>query len=202
MQPIKILAITGLLLLLAAGCAHVPAPSVSLEPSLGEAKIFDYHGVRINYYEAGQGPPVILLHGFGASAYSWRFLGPVLAKDHRVLTIDLKGFGLSAKPEDGKYALRDQADMVAEFIRARDLHDLVVIGHSMGGGVTLMAYFKVAGGRPGPDQETGAHRQRRLPPEAALVHLARQGARTRFGGRQAAPAPVRHRPGAEKMLLS
>ena len=55
MQPIKILAITGLLLLLAAGCAHVPAPSVSLEPSLGEAKIFDYHGVRINYYEIRAG---------------------------------------------------------------------------------------------------------------------------------------------------
>ena len=147
MQPIKILAITGLLLLLAAACAHVPAPSVSLEPSLGEAKIFDYRGVRINYYEAGQGPPVLLLHGFGASAYAWRFLGPVLAKDHRVLTIDLKGFGLSAKPEDGKYTLRDQADLVAEFIRARDLHDLVVIGHSMGGGVALMAYFKVRGTR-------------------------------------------------------
>lgn len=143
MQLIKILAIGGLLLLLAVGCAGVPAPSAGLEPSLGEAKIFDYQGVRINYYEAGQGPPVILLHGFGASAYSWRFLGPALAKDHRVLTIDLKGFGLSAKPEDGKYAISDQADMVAEFIRARDLHDLVVIGHSMGGGVTLMTYFKV-----------------------------------------------------------
>jgi pimeloyl-ACP methyl ester carboxylesterase len=148
MQPIKILAIAALLLLLAPGCAHVPAPSAGLEPSLGEAKIFDYDGVRINYYEAGQGPPVILLHGFGASAYSWRFLAPALARDHRVLTIDLKGYGLSAKPEDGKYAVRDQADLVAAFIRARDLHDLVVIGHSMGGGVTLMAYFQVAGDTP------------------------------------------------------
>ena len=131
------------LLLVLAGCAHVPAPSAGLEQSLGEAKIFDYHGVKINYYEAGQGPPVILVHGFGASAYSWRFLGPALAVDHRVLTIDLKGYGLSAKPEDGKYAISDQADLVAEFIRTRDLHDLVVIGHSMGGGVTLMTYFEV-----------------------------------------------------------
>jgi pimeloyl-ACP methyl ester carboxylesterase len=143
MQTIKILAIAGLLLLLAVGCARVPAPSAGLEQSLGEPKIFDYHGVRINYYEAGQGPPVILLHGFGASAYSWRFLGPALAEHHRVFTLDLKGYGLSAKPEDGKYAISDQADMVAEFIRTRDLHDLVVIGHSMGGGVTLMTYFEV-----------------------------------------------------------
>jgi pimeloyl-ACP methyl ester carboxylesterase len=143
MQPFKRLAIAGLLLLLAAGCAGVPVPSAGLEQALGQPKIFDYHGVRINYYEAGQGPPVILVHGFGASAYSWRFLSPALAKDHRVLTIDLKGFGLSAKPEDGKYAISDQADMVAEFIRTRDLHDLVVIGHSMGGGVTLLTYFNV-----------------------------------------------------------
>ena len=63
MRPIKIFTIGLLILLLAAGCADVPAPSANLEPSLGEAKIFDYHGVRINYYEAGQGPPVILLHG-------------------------------------------------------------------------------------------------------------------------------------------
>ena len=143
MRPIKILAIGGLLLLLVAGCARVPAPSAGLEPWLGAQKTFDYHGIRINYYEAGQGPPVMLLHGFGASAYSWRFLAPELAKDHRVFTIDLKGYGLSDKPEDGKYAVSDQADLVAAFIRTRDLHDLVVVGHSMGGGVTLMTYFKV-----------------------------------------------------------
>ncbi len=101
------------------GCARVPAPAASLEPSLGAQQIFDYHGVKINYYEAGQGPPVILLHGFGACAYSWRFLAPELAKDHRVFTIDLKGYGLSDKPEDGKYAVSDQADLVAAFIRTR-----------------------------------------------------------------------------------
>ncbi len=136
-------------LFLAVGCARVPAPSASLEQSLGAQKSFDYNGVKINYYEAGQGPPVILLHGFGASAYSWRFLGPALAKDHRVFTLDLKGYGLSDKPEDGKYAVSDQADLVAAFIRTRDLHDLVVMGHSMGGGVTLMTYFTVAEDAPG-----------------------------------------------------
>jgi pimeloyl-ACP methyl ester carboxylesterase len=149
MRQINIVILGCLLLLILTGCALVPVPSANLETAWGEPKIFDYHGVRINYYEAGQGPPIILLHGFGASAYSWRFLGPALAADHRVFTLDLKGYGLSAKPEDGKYAISDQADMVAEFIRTRDLRDLVVIGHSMGGGVTLMTYFKVAEDNPG-----------------------------------------------------
>jgi len=143
MRPIKILTLGCLLLLMLMGCAGIPAPAGNLENSWGERQVFDYHGVKINYYEAGQGPPVILLHGFGACAYSWRYLGPALAEDHRVFTLDLKGYGLSDKPADGKFAVSDQADMVAEFIRTRDLHDLVLIGHSMGGGVTLMTYFKV-----------------------------------------------------------
>jgi pimeloyl-ACP methyl ester carboxylesterase len=147
MRSIKILVI-GFLLVVAAACARVPTPPANLETAWGEQKTFDYNGIKINYYEAGQGPPVILLHGFGASAYAWRFLGPALAADHRVFTLDLKGYGLSDKPEDGKYAISDQADMVAEFIRAWDLHDLAVIGHSMGGGVTLMTYFKVAEDNP------------------------------------------------------
>jgi pimeloyl-ACP methyl ester carboxylesterase len=148
MRPIKILCGGFLLLLMLAGCARVPAPAVSLEQSLGQQKTFDYQGVKINYYEAGQGPPIILLHGFGGSSYSWRFLAPALAEDHRVFTIDLKGYGLSDKPADGNYAVRDQADMVAAFIRSKALHDLVIMGHSMGGGVTLMTYFTVREDQP------------------------------------------------------
>jgi pimeloyl-ACP methyl ester carboxylesterase len=143
MRIIKIPVISCFLFLVAAGCARLPAPPRNLDHSWGERQVFDYQGIKINYYQAGQGPPVILLHGFGACAYTWRHLAPELAKDHRVFALDLKGYGLSDKPEDGKYAVSDQAEMVAAFIRTRDLHNLVIIGHSMGGGVTLMTYFKV-----------------------------------------------------------
>ncbi len=149
MRPIKIILLGFLVLLMAAGCVRSVAPPGNLDQDWGERKVFDYHGVKINYYEAGQGPPIILLHGFGACAYSWRYLIPPLAARRRVFTIDLKGYGLSDKPRDGHYAVRDQAGMVADFIRTRDLHDLVVMGHSMGGGVTLMTYFKVREDNPG-----------------------------------------------------
>ncbi len=135
--------------MLVAGCAHAPAPPANLVRDWGEQKTFDYQGIKINYYEAGQGPPVILLHGFGACAYSWRYLIPALAAEHRVITIDLKGYGLSDKPADGKYAVSDQADLVANFISRQNLHDLVLIGHSMGGGVALMTYFQVREENPG-----------------------------------------------------
>jgi pimeloyl-ACP methyl ester carboxylesterase len=146
MPPIKKIHLWCLLLLLAAGCAPMkPAPlPADLSRDWGEQKTFDYHGIRINYYEAGrQGPPILLLHGFGACAYTWRYLIPALAARHRVFTVELKGFGLSDKPVDGHYAVADQADLVADFIRRLNLHDLVIMGHSMGGGVTLMTYFKV-----------------------------------------------------------
>lgn len=143
MRQINLVRLGCLLLLMLAGCAGIPAPPGNLEQSLGAPKTFDYHGVKINYYEGGQGPPVILLHGFGACAYTWRYLAPALAEDHRVFTLELKGYGRSDKPADGKYAVRDQADLVAEFIRTLDLPDLVLVGHSMGGGVALMTYFKV-----------------------------------------------------------
>ena len=52
-------------------------------------------------------------------------------------------------PGTGITPVSDQADMVAEFIRTQDLHDLVVMGHSMGGGVTLMTYFKMREENPG-----------------------------------------------------
>ena len=149
MRLIKIFVLGCLIILLATGCARLPAPPGNPGNSWGERQVFDYHGLKINYYEAGQGPPVILLHGFGASAYSWRYLAPALAQDHRVFALDLKGYGLSDKPADGKYTISDQGDMVAAFIHTRGLRDLVVIGHSMGGGVTLMTYFKVREEDPG-----------------------------------------------------
>jgi pimeloyl-ACP methyl ester carboxylesterase len=142
MGIVKVLLIV---LLLAGGCGRANLAGPNLESALGARKTFNYQGLKINYYEKGQGKPVILLHGFGASAYSWRFLAPALARDHRVFTIDLKGFGLSDKPADDRYAIDDQAEIIAQFIRSQNLADAVLVGNSMGGGVALLTYFKFTG---------------------------------------------------------
>jgi pimeloyl-ACP methyl ester carboxylesterase len=141
---------TGCLILFqAAGCAHAQAPPATLIQDWGRQKTFDYHGIKINYYEAGQGPPVILLHGFVACAYTWRHLIPPLAEQHRVFTLDLKGHGYSDRPADGHYALSDQAEMVADFIQRQGRRDLVIMGHSMGGVIALMTYLKLRDPDPG-----------------------------------------------------
>jgi pimeloyl-ACP methyl ester carboxylesterase len=137
------------LLILTSSCHRLPPPAAEVAPSWGEQKTFDYQGIKINYYEAGQGPPVILLHGFGACAYTWRHLAPALAGTRRVFALDLKGHGLSDKPQDGRYTVNDQAEMVAAFIRGRNLEDAVLIGNSLGGAVALMTYFQLREEQPG-----------------------------------------------------
>jgi len=138
------------LLILIASCHRLPPAPINLGQDWGEQKTFDYQGLKINYYEAGRGTPLILLHGFGACAYTWRLLGPKLAAEHRVFTLDLKGHGFSDKLQDGKYAVSDQADLVAAFIRDRKLNDVVLVGNSMGGAVALMTYFQMRGEPPAP----------------------------------------------------
>ncbi|KAF4355621.1 hypothetical protein F8388_013038, partial [Cannabis sativa] len=56
-----------------------------------------WKGRKIHYVVQGEGSPVVLIHGFGASAYHWRYYIPELAKKHKVYAIDLLGFGWSEK---------------------------------------------------------------------------------------------------------
>ncbi len=93
--------------------------------------------LRLAVIEKGQGRPILLLHGFATSSYTWHSIIPELAKNHRVIAIDLRGFGASDKPIDGHYSIQDQAAAVTAFIEQENLRDLTVIGHSFGGGITL-----------------------------------------------------------------
>jgi pimeloyl-ACP methyl ester carboxylesterase len=94
---------------------------------------------ELHYVQVGQGRPVIALHGFGQTSYSWRHLAAALPNDTALYAFDLRGCGASAKPRDEHYALRDQAALICAFIGERDLKDVTLVGHSMGGGIALLA---------------------------------------------------------------
>ncbi len=98
--------------------------------------------VEINFEVAGTGAlPLLLLHGFGASLEGWRDIQPHLARTFRLYLVDLKGSGLSSKPDDGAYSLKDQAEIVVSFIEHLHLDRFTLIGHSYGGAVALLAYL-------------------------------------------------------------
>ena len=93
--------------------------------------------------ERGHGSPVVLLHGLGGSTYSWRFIAPALARNHRVIAIDMKGFGRSDKVFDTNYSAADQAALVASFLQRRSLHNVTLVGHSFGGAVALLTAIQL-----------------------------------------------------------
>jgi pimeloyl-ACP methyl ester carboxylesterase len=96
------------------------------------------------YYKCyGLGRPIIALHGFGATSYSWRYLVPSLAPHYSIYLFDLKGHGKSDRPPDDRYSLQHQADLICKFIALHDLQHLTLIGHSMGGGVALLVAVKL-----------------------------------------------------------
>ena len=98
--------------------------------------------VSLAFEVKGAGNPILLLHGFGANIYSWRHLRP-LSVQHQLIFIDLKGFGTSPKPIDEHYAVRDQVELIYQFIVRHDLRNLTLVGHSFGGVVALLTGLKL-----------------------------------------------------------
>ncbi|KAF3952418.1 hypothetical protein CMV_022017 [Castanea mollissima] len=97
-----------------------------------------WRGHRIHYVVQGEGFPIVLIHGFGASAFHWRYNIPELAKKYKVYAIDLLGFGWSDKAliEYDAMVWRDQ---VVDFLKEIVKEPAVVVGNSLGGFTALVA---------------------------------------------------------------
>jgi pimeloyl-ACP methyl ester carboxylesterase len=90
--------------------------------------------VELHYEDAGSGAPVVLIHGWPLSGRSWEGQVPALVEaGHRVVTYDRRGFGQSSQPWDGYDYDTFAADLEA-VLDALDLHDVTLVGFSMGGG--------------------------------------------------------------------
>ncbi len=94
------------------------------------------NGVEIAWSEGGDGPPLLLLHGFPQTRALWAEIGPALAASHHVICPDLRGYGQSGKPEEvDAYSFRtmaqDQLALMAHLGFAR----FAVVGHDRGGRV-------------------------------------------------------------------
>ena len=129
-------AAVALAALLAATCATT-REVVATKPHRELGKFVDVRGVSTYYEHSGEGAPtVVLIHGLGASTYTYhRNLLP-LADHFSVYALDLKGFGASDKPGDG-YGLDEMRDHVSGFLDTTGVRRAVVVGHSMGGEIAL-----------------------------------------------------------------
>ncbi len=90
-------------------------------------------GQKIRYFELGEGPTVVLVHGLGSSARGdWGRVMQAIARDHRVVALDLLGFGASDKPVIA-YSVQTWVDVLGEFLRERKVEPFTLVGESLGG---------------------------------------------------------------------
>lgn len=98
----------------------------------------DIGGVRLYYFAAGSrgsGEPIVLLHGFPTSSHLWGALVPLLPSGHRVVVLDLLGYGRSDAPGGRDLSLRGHAERVIAFLDMLNIGFATVVGHDLGGGI-------------------------------------------------------------------
>lgn len=95
--------------------------------------------MKLHYSESGRGTPVVLLHGFPLTSAIWAQQRQQLADRYRVITPDLRGHGQSPAPA-GIYEMESLAGDVLELLDSLDIEQAAIMGHSMGGYVTLAAW--------------------------------------------------------------
>jgi pimeloyl-ACP methyl ester carboxylesterase len=86
--------------------------------------------------DGGEGPPLLLLHGFPASSYEWAAIWPTLTAHHRVIAPDFLGFGASDKPRRHRYKVTEQADLIEELLVQLDVASPAVLCYDYGAIVT------------------------------------------------------------------
>jgi pimeloyl-ACP methyl ester carboxylesterase len=100
-------------------------------------QFLDLRGLRFHYRDwGGAGQPVVLLHGLASNSLIWKLVAPLLAQRFRVLALDQRGHGPSAKPDDGYDFHAITRDLQA-FIEALSLEQPALVGHSWGANVAL-----------------------------------------------------------------
>ncbi len=121
------------------GCASFhtgPLPNEPKKTAFGPATFKTIDGTRVHYVDVGEGPAVVLVHGFASSLNAWGGVIKALRKDHRVIALDLKGFGYTDRPP-GDYSPRAQAKLILGLMDALGVEHADVVAHSWGSSVTL-----------------------------------------------------------------
>lgn len=85
----------------------------------------------------GTGPDLLLLHGAGGAVHSWRGMMPLLARDHRVIAVDLPGHGFTRSPGGARSGLDAMTQDLGQLIAAQGWRPAALIGHSAGGALAL-----------------------------------------------------------------
>ncbi|HEY6145845.1 MAG TPA: alpha/beta fold hydrolase [Solirubrobacterales bacterium] len=135
---VGIAVIAALLALLAVNALVTGGETKGAEVTEPGGRIFKLPGGDLQVAEHGprDGSPIVLIHCFSCAMNWWDGMVPLLEREHRVITVDLLGHGGSEKPDSG-YNPPNQAKVVAEVLDRLGVSGATVVGHSLGGSVTV-----------------------------------------------------------------
>ena len=110
---------------------------------------FIYKGNQIAYWDEGEGPPLLLIHGFPTSSWDWHKMWKELTSRYRVIAPDMIGFGYSAKPKDYQYSVTDQARLHEVLVAKLGIKEAHMLVHDYGVSVAqeMLASFKERGNK-------------------------------------------------------
>ena len=132
MRDLCLLGLLCLACLSKAGAQTNPLKGWEIPPTSSyTGKFVEVKGTRMHYVEAGQGQPVLMLHGNPTSSFLWRNVMPYVAPHARVIALDLIGMGQSGKPSIN-YTFSEHAEYVEAFVNALQLKDVVTVGQDWG----------------------------------------------------------------------
>jgi pimeloyl-ACP methyl ester carboxylesterase len=107
--------------------------------NLPEENFLTFRGCKVHVKECGHGPPLLLLHGFAASTYSFHKLVPLLAVHFRVVAMDYYGFGYTERPKTTEeFGINAQLELIRHVMEAKRMGPATVLGHSYGGTLALL----------------------------------------------------------------
>src|SRR4030095_1957651 len=109
---------------------HADVDGVYPFPAVMQTRTIETNGTSIHVRGGGHGPGMVMLHGFGTTGDKWGDLASSLIEDHMIVAPDLRGLGLSSKP-DGGYDKKNQAADVVEVLDALGGRTADVVTHGM-----------------------------------------------------------------------
>ncbi|MEP9388204.1 alpha/beta fold hydrolase [Mesorhizobium sp. KR9-304] len=170
---------------------RIAARAERLVPPSG--KFIDLDGNRIHYVEIGEGRPIVFVHGLGGQLHHFRHPMFPLLPGYRLIALDRPGSGYSVRGAGATARLPEQAETVASLIRALELERPLVVGHSLGGTVTLTLALNH------PELVSGivtlaplTHMMEEVPPEFKGLYIASPLKRWLIARTTAVPASLKY----------
>ncbi len=97
-----------------------------------KGQYFNYKSHQIFNIDEGKGNIIVAIHGFPTASWDWSKMWKKLTDNHRVLTLDMIGFGFSDKPKKYPYSIFDQADLFEQFLASKQINTIKIISHDYG----------------------------------------------------------------------